>query len=181
MQDITKYSLERVIEHLVLIEDHVANWNEGICEPCVLFKHKPALAGYQKECSEACEYPLLWNQLDNFVKELDAIKITSDKEAGAWKKKIRDLRKEFEEKLTESDIGQRRVKGVIMEKEIEQEEGGMSMVGLAALAILGFYLYKKYSTQKVQLESVRLGQIRSNRLITEQERRILGTFRKRIQ
>lgn len=69
-----------------------------------------------------------------------------------------------------------------METKIEQKEGsGMSMIGLVALAILGFFLYKKYSTQKVQLESVRLGQIKSNRLITEQERRILGTIRKRIQ
>jgi len=188
MQDITKYTIERVLEHLILIEDHIANWEkEEICKPCVKFKHRIALAGYQRECADVCEYPLLWNQLNNFIKELDTIKITSDKEAGAWKNKIRNLRKQFEESLSkqprsESDIGQRRVKGVIMEKEIGQKEkNGMSMVGLAALAILGFYLYRKYF--KVQLSGVpvNLGQVKPRVYVSSQERRILGTIRKRIE
>jgi len=99
--DITKYTIEQVIKHLILIEDHLVNWSE-FCYDCTKFKHLLALEGYKEECAGVCEYPELWSTLNSLIKELKQIPpIKSESEALEWREKVRDVRKKFEKALKE--------------------------------------------------------------------------------
>ena len=75
-----KYTLEKLIGHLVLLEEHIQNWD---CKDC-LIKHKSAITVY-------------FDELYNFIKEetvenlREQFKLLDTKDSDG----VRDIRKEL--------------------------------------------------------------------------------------
>jgi hypothetical protein len=98
--DIEKYTIKKVCEHLVLIEDHLKEFGNDpfFCKLCLKDKHFLALRGYQKECEGVCSNQDVWQDLYRWLDKAESkLGNLTKKEAMELAAEAREIRKKLEE------------------------------------------------------------------------------------
>jgi hypothetical protein len=94
-----EYTKRKLIEHLVLVEDHLSEKDLSLCKGCLFEKHLPAIRGYIQEATRF--FPLekhLWTKIKDWAATVEMeLPTLTEKRAEALADQARILRKEIEE------------------------------------------------------------------------------------
>ena len=99
-EEARKYTLERTIEHLVAVEDHLrsAHTDFGVCIGCLMEHHFPALSMYAKEGLKFCRDPEeceAYRRLGQVVEEAKRRLLSGDTNFEEIANMFREIRKQL--------------------------------------------------------------------------------------